>query len=124
MFWQVHLFQDATGQLAGSGQAYSRSQLRPQSAGAVKVLISIALTIVAAVSCGSTPASSSQLHSGMPLASLSSLPSFCRALQADPFAAVFHDRIKMSTGGHRLKIEQKFQLLAPGVTPVKHYSIW
>eukprot|EP00891_Asterochloris_glomerata_P000840 jgi/Astpho2/840/Aster-x0042 len=47
-----------------------------------------------------------------------------RALQADPFAAVFHDRIKMSTGGHRLKIEQKFQLLAPGVTPVKHYSIW
>ena len=48
----------------------------------------------------------------------------CRALQGDPFGAVFHDRIKMSTGGHRLKIEQKFQLLAPGVMPVKHHSIW
>ncbi|KAL0054577.1 hypothetical protein WJX82_011171 [Trebouxia sp. C0006] len=47
-----------------------------------------------------------------------------RALQGDPFGAVFHDRIKMSTGGHRLKIEQKFQLLAPGVMPVKHHSIW
>ncbi|KAK9819872.1 hypothetical protein WJX72_003491 [[Myrmecia] bisecta] len=47
-----------------------------------------------------------------------------RALQAEPFAAVFHDRIKMSTGGHRLKIEQKFQLLAAGVMPVKHHSIW
>ena len=88
------------------------------------VLIFIAPSIVAAVFCGSAPASSLQLHSGMLLVSLPVLPPFCRALQADPFAAVFHDRIKMSTGGHRLKIEQKFQLLAPGVTPVKHYSIW
>ena len=52
------------------------------------------------------------------------LSGLCRALQGDPFGAVFHDRIKMSTGGHRLKIEQKFQLLAPGVMPVKHHSIW
>jgi hypothetical protein len=37
---------------------------------------------------------------------------------------VFHRRIKMSSGGHRLKIEQKFQLLVPGVMPVKYHSIW
>lgn len=49
---------------------------------------------------------------------------FCRALQGEPFSAVFHDRIKLSTGGRRIKIEQKFQLLQPGVLPVKHYSIW
>ena len=48
----------------------------------------------------------------------------CRALQSDPYSAVFHDRLKLSTGGHRLKIEQKFQLLSPGVMPVKHFSIW
>jgi len=30
----------------------------------------------------------------------------------------------MSSGGHRIKIEQKFQLLAPGVLPVKYHSIW
>ncbi|KAK9821271.1 hypothetical protein WJX74_006984 [Apatococcus lobatus] len=47
-----------------------------------------------------------------------------RALQSDPYSAVFHDRLKLSTGGHRLKIEQKFQLLSPGVMPVKHFSIW
>ena len=48
----------------------------------------------------------------------------CRSLQGEPYAAVFHRRIKMSSGGHRLKIEQKFQLLAPGVMPVKYHSIW
>ena len=48
----------------------------------------------------------------------------CRSLQGEPYAAVFHRRIKMSSGGHRLKIEQKFQLLAPGVMPVKFHSIW
>ena len=48
----------------------------------------------------------------------------CRALQGEPFSAVFHDRIKLSTGGRRIKIEQKFQLLQPGVLPVKYYSIW
>lgn len=37
---------------------------------------------------------------------------------------MFHKRIKMSSGGHRLKIEQKFQLLAPGIMPVKYHSIW
>jgi len=30
----------------------------------------------------------------------------------------------MSSGGHRLKIEQKFQLLSPGIMPVKYHSIW
>lgn len=47
-----------------------------------------------------------------------------RSLQGDPYAAVFHKRIKMSSGGHRIKVEQKFQLLAPGVLPVKYHSIW
>lgn len=37
---------------------------------------------------------------------------------------MFHDRIKLSSGGRRVKFEQKFQLLQPGVAPVKHYSIW
>lgn len=48
----------------------------------------------------------------------------CRSLQNEPFSAVFHDRFKLSTGARRLKFDQKFQLLAPGVLPVKHYSIW
>ena len=48
----------------------------------------------------------------------------CRSLQGEPYAAVFHRRIKMSSGGHRLKIEQKFQLLSPGVMPVQYHSIW
>ena len=47
-----------------------------------------------------------------------------RSLQGEPYAAVFHRRIKMSSGGHRLKIEQKFQLLSPGVMPVQYHSIW
>ncbi|CAL8461853.1 g1384 [Coccomyxa elongata] len=47
-----------------------------------------------------------------------------RSLQGEPYAAVFHKRIKMSSGGHRIKIEQKFQLLAPGVLPIKYHSIW
>jgi hypothetical protein len=47
-----------------------------------------------------------------------------RSLQGEPYAAVFHKRVKMSSGGHRLKIEQRFQLLAPGVMPVKYHSIW
>lgn len=50
--------------------------------------------------------------------------SVCRSLQGEPYAAVFHKRIKMSSGGHRIKIEQKFQLLAPGVLPIKYHSIW
>ena len=47
-----------------------------------------------------------------------------RSLQNEPFSAVFHDRFKLSTGARRMKFDQKFQLLAPGVLPVKHYSIW
>ncbi|KAK9805333.1 hypothetical protein WJX73_003237 [Symbiochloris irregularis] len=47
-----------------------------------------------------------------------------RSLQNEPFSAVFHDRFKLSTGGRRIKFDQKFQLLAPGVLPVKHFSIW
>lgn len=47
-----------------------------------------------------------------------------RALQGEPYSAVFHDRIKLSSGGRRIKFEQKFQLLQPGVAPVKYYSIW
>ena len=57
------------------------------------------------------------------MAHLRGTPS-CRSLQGDPYAAVFHKRIKMSSGGHRIKVEQKFQLLAPGVLPVKYHSIW
>ena len=37
---------------------------------------------------------------------------------------MFHDRLKLSTGGRRIKLDQKFQLLAPGVLPVKHFSVW
>ena len=37
---------------------------------------------------------------------------------------MFHDRLKLSTGGRRIKLDQKFQLLAPGVLPVKYYSVW
>ena len=48
----------------------------------------------------------------------------CRSLQGAPYSAVFHDRLKLSSGGRRMKIEQKFQLLEPGVPPVKHFSIW
>lgn len=48
----------------------------------------------------------------------------CSSLQNEPFAAVFHDRFKLSTGARRIKFDQKFQLLAPGVLPIKHYSIW
>ena len=47
-----------------------------------------------------------------------------RSLQNEPYPAVFHDRLKLSTGGRRIKLDQKFQLLAPGVLPVKYYSIW
>ena len=47
-----------------------------------------------------------------------------RSLQNEPYPAVFHDRLKLSTGGRRIKLDQKFQLLAPGVLPVKYFSIW
>jgi hypothetical protein len=48
----------------------------------------------------------------------------CRSVQGEPYAAAFHDRIRMSSGGHRLKLEQKFTLLASTAAPIKHHSIW
>lgn len=47
-----------------------------------------------------------------------------RSVQADPNAALFHDRLRLSTRGNRLKIEHKLQLLLHGVAPVRYVTIW
>lgn len=47
-----------------------------------------------------------------------------RSVQGEPGAAVFHQRMKMSSGGQRLRVEHKFQLLSAGVPPVVFHMIW
>ena len=47
-----------------------------------------------------------------------------RSLQGEPCAAVLHRRARVSSGGHRLKLEHSFQLLSPGVPRIKYASIW
>lgn len=45
-------------------------------------------------------------------------------MQGDPHAALFHDRLRLSTRGNRLRMEHKLQLLLTGVDPVKYVTIW